>query len=184
VFDEGYDVIAIDSIAEVIEMVKDNYRTTEGAAESWFLGLQDKNKKGQNKKKYYTTFLNIQQVTKAGEFAGSNTQGERGIAIGDSALKETGSILSLFKGTITNATQTSLTVQWVGNQTATGYRLKVLSGGSPAFEQDYSSATSAAIATGLAASTDYEVVVGTLCDSSPVTTCNSVTILVTTPGLL
>jgi DNA repair protein RadA/Sms len=72
VFDEGYDVIAIDSIAEVIEMVKDNYRTTEGAAESWFLGLQDKNKKGQNKKKYYTTFINIQQVTKAGQFAGSN----------------------------------------------------------------------------------------------------------------
>jgi len=85
---------------------------------------------------------------------------------------------------VTNATQTSLTVQWVGNQTATGYKLKVLSGGSPAFEQDYSSATSAAIATGLAASTDYEVIVGTLCDSSPVTTCNSVTILVTTPGLL
>jgi predicted ATP-dependent serine protease len=72
IFSEGYDVIAIDSIAEVIEMVKDNYRTTEGAAESWFLGLQDKNKKGQNNKKYYTTFINIQQVTKAGEFAGSN----------------------------------------------------------------------------------------------------------------
>jgi DNA repair protein RadA/Sms len=72
VFDEGYDVVAIDSIAEVIEMVKDNYRTTEGAAESWFLGLQDRNKKGQNKKKYYTTFINVQQVTKAGEFAGSN----------------------------------------------------------------------------------------------------------------
>ena len=72
IFNEGYDVIAIDSIAEVIEMVKDNYRTTEGAAESWFLGLQDKNKKGQNKKNYYTTFINIQQVTKAGEFAGSN----------------------------------------------------------------------------------------------------------------
>lgn len=72
IFNEGYDVIAIDSIAEVIEMVKDNYKTTEGAAESWFLGLQDKNKKGQNKKNYYTTFINIQQVTKAGEFAGSN----------------------------------------------------------------------------------------------------------------
>lgn len=72
IFNEGYDVIAIDSIAEVIEMVKDNYKTTEGAAESWFLGLQDKNKKGENNKNYYTTFINIQQVTKAGEFAGSN----------------------------------------------------------------------------------------------------------------
>ena len=53
-------------------MVKDNYRTTEGAAESWFLGLQDKNKKGENINKYYTTFINIQQVTKQGDFAGSN----------------------------------------------------------------------------------------------------------------
>ena len=72
VFNEGYDVIAIDSIAEVIEMVKDNCRMSEGAAESWFLGLQDRMKKGDNKGEYYTTFLNIQQVTKAGEFAGSN----------------------------------------------------------------------------------------------------------------
>jgi len=29
-------------------------------------------KKGDNNGKYYTTFINIQQVTKAGEFAGSN----------------------------------------------------------------------------------------------------------------
>jgi len=72
VFNEGYDIIAIDSIAEVIEMVKDNYRMTESAAEGWFLQLQDQNKKGMNSKNYYTTFINIQQVTKAGEFAGSN----------------------------------------------------------------------------------------------------------------
>jgi predicted ATP-dependent serine protease len=72
VFNLGYDVIAIDSIAEVIEMVKDNYKTTESAAEFWFLNLQDKNKKGDNNGKYYTTFINIQQVTKQGEFAGSN----------------------------------------------------------------------------------------------------------------
>ena len=72
IFTQGYDVVAIDSIAEVIEMYKDAYRTTEGAAEFWFLNLQDKNKKGDNNGKYYTTFINIQQVTKAGEFAGSN----------------------------------------------------------------------------------------------------------------
>jgi len=64
--------ICIDSIAEVIEMYKDSYRTTESAAEFWFLNLQDKMKKGENKNKYYTTFINIQQVTKAGDFAGSN----------------------------------------------------------------------------------------------------------------
>jgi hypothetical protein len=45
VFNQGYDIIAVDSIAEVIEMVKDNYKTTEGAAESWFLQLQDNHKK-------------------------------------------------------------------------------------------------------------------------------------------
>ena len=72
VFDLGYDLICIDSIAEVIEMYKDAYRTTESAAEFWFLNLQDKMKKGENKNKYYTTFVNIQQVTKAGDFAGSN----------------------------------------------------------------------------------------------------------------
>ena len=72
VFSQGFDIIVIDSIAEVIDMVKDNYRMTESGAESWFLHLQDKNKKGENKGKYYTSFINIQQVTKQGEFAGSN----------------------------------------------------------------------------------------------------------------
>jgi DNA repair protein RadA/Sms len=72
VFDIGYDVVGVDSIAEVIDMYKDTYRTTESAAEYWFLQLQDKNKKGENKGGYNTTFLNIQQVTKQGEFAGSN----------------------------------------------------------------------------------------------------------------
>jgi predicted ATP-dependent serine protease len=72
VFDEGYDVVVIDSIAEVIDSYKICYRTTESAAEKWFLELQEKHKKGDNPKKYYTTFVNIQQVTKAGEFVGSN----------------------------------------------------------------------------------------------------------------
>jgi predicted ATP-dependent serine protease len=72
VFDEGYDVIVIDSIAEVIDSYKIEYRTTESAAEKWFLELQEKHKKGNNSKNYYTTFVNIQQVTKAGEFVGSN----------------------------------------------------------------------------------------------------------------
>jgi predicted ATP-dependent serine protease len=72
VFNLGYDLVCIDSIAEVIEMYKDAYRTTESNAEFWFLNLQDKMKKGENECKYYTTFINIQQVTKAGDFVGSN----------------------------------------------------------------------------------------------------------------
>jgi len=71
-FAQGYDVIAIDSIAEVIEMYKDTYRTTESAAELWFLQLQDKMKMGKNKGAYNTSFINIQQVTKDGTFVGSN----------------------------------------------------------------------------------------------------------------
>jgi len=72
VFDLGYDLICVDSIAEVIEMYKDAFKTTESNAEFWFLNLQDKMKKGENKYKYYTTFINIQQMTKAGDFVGSN----------------------------------------------------------------------------------------------------------------
>jgi len=72
VFDMGFDVVAIDSIAEVIDMYKDAYRSTESAAEGWFLGLQSHHKRGGNKAQKYTAFINIQQVTKAGDFAGSN----------------------------------------------------------------------------------------------------------------
>jgi predicted ATP-dependent serine protease len=72
VFNEGYDAVCIDSIAEVIESYKIVYRTTESAAEKWLLELQQKHKKGENKYKYYTSFINIQQVTKAGDFVGSN----------------------------------------------------------------------------------------------------------------
>lgn len=72
VFNLGYNVISIDSLVEVIDMVRDNYKMTEGAAEHWLLGLQDKNKKGENLNNLYTAFINIQQVTKEGEFRGSN----------------------------------------------------------------------------------------------------------------
>ena len=72
VFNLGYDVIAIDSIAEVLDMYKDQNGGTSKQAESWFLKLQDDTKKGINKYKYYTSFINIQQVTKSDDFAGSN----------------------------------------------------------------------------------------------------------------
>lgn len=72
VFDLGYDVIALDSIAEVIDMYRDQNGGSAKSAESWFLKLQDKVKKGENSKGYYTSFINIQQMTKANEFVGSN----------------------------------------------------------------------------------------------------------------
>ncbi len=67
VFESGYDVIAIDSVAEILDMYKDTYKTTESAAELWFLDLQTKHKKGGNSNNKYTAFINIQQVTKAGD---------------------------------------------------------------------------------------------------------------------
>jgi DNA repair protein RadA/Sms len=72
VFDLGYDVIAMDSIAEVLDMYRNQNGGTAKQAESWFLKLQDKVKKGGNSKGYYTSFVNIQQFTKSDEFAGSN----------------------------------------------------------------------------------------------------------------
>jgi DNA repair protein RadA/Sms len=71
-FSLGYDVIGIDSIAEVLNMYRDQNGGTSKTAESWFLKLQDDVKKGKNEKGYYTSFINIQQVTKSDEFAGSN----------------------------------------------------------------------------------------------------------------
>jgi predicted ATP-dependent serine protease len=65
VFNKGYDVIAIDSWAEVVEMYK------EQQAESWMIQLQDHHKKGSAKHNYCTSFINIQQLTKSGEFAGT-----------------------------------------------------------------------------------------------------------------
>ena len=72
VFDQGYDVIGVDSIAEVLEMYKDQNGGTAKQAEIWYLKLQDKVKKGHNKGSYYTSFINIQQMTKSDEFVGSN----------------------------------------------------------------------------------------------------------------
>ena len=72
VFNLGYDVIAVDSIAEILDMYKDQNGGTSKQAESWFLKLQDDIKKGKNKQGYYTSFINIQQMTKSDEFAGSN----------------------------------------------------------------------------------------------------------------
>jgi DNA repair protein RadA/Sms len=72
VFSLGYDVIGVDSVAEILNMYRDQNGGTSKQAESWFLKLQDDVKKGKNSKGYYTSFINIQQVTKSDEFAGSN----------------------------------------------------------------------------------------------------------------
>ena len=74
ILSEGWDVVLIDSMAEVQNAVVD---TTKGwmsskKAETELLNLFEKHNLGDNKSKTNTAFLVIQQVTKGGEFAGSN----------------------------------------------------------------------------------------------------------------
>jgi predicted ATP-dependent serine protease len=72
VFNQGWDVIALDSMAEVIATYKEFYKVSESVAEKWLLDLQEEHKKGKNKNNIYTSFINIQQVGKNGIFVGSN----------------------------------------------------------------------------------------------------------------
>ena len=74
ILSEGWDVVLIDSMAEIQNAVVD---TTKGwmsskKAETELLNLFEKHNLGENKTKTNTAFLVIQQVTKGGEFAGSN----------------------------------------------------------------------------------------------------------------
>jgi len=72
VMDMGWDLILIDSIAEIIEGVRDDNKWDRKQAESWLVDLCIKNNKGENNSNIYTSYLLIQQVTKSGEFVGSN----------------------------------------------------------------------------------------------------------------
>ena len=69
---QGFDVVLIDSMAEVCTNIVDFHGGTFKNAESQVLNLLEKHNKAENIAKKNTTFLIIQQVTKGGEFAGSN----------------------------------------------------------------------------------------------------------------
>jgi DNA repair protein RadA/Sms len=68
----GWDLILIDSAAEIIDGVRDDNNWDRKTAESWLVDICVRNNKGENKEKKFTSFLIIQQVTKAGVFVGSN----------------------------------------------------------------------------------------------------------------
>ena len=72
VLDQGYDVVLIDSWAEVTAMVKDQMGWARNKVESWLLDVMEKNNKANNQANKHTAFICIQQMTKQGEFAGSN----------------------------------------------------------------------------------------------------------------
>jgi DNA repair protein RadA/Sms len=68
----GYDLVLIDSIAEIIDGVRDDNQWDRKMAESWLVDVCIRMNKGENKNNKYTSFLLIQQVTKSGVFVGSN----------------------------------------------------------------------------------------------------------------
>ena len=72
VLNQGYDIVLMDSWAEVTAMVKDQMGWARNKVESWLLDLLEKHNKAKNKANKNTAFICIQQMTKAGEFAGSN----------------------------------------------------------------------------------------------------------------
>ena len=72
VLDLGWDLILIDSVAEILDGVRNDNGWDRKTAESWLVDICTKNNKGENKVNKFTTFLLIQQVTKGGVFVGSN----------------------------------------------------------------------------------------------------------------
>ena len=69
----GYDVVLIDSFAEVQEDIKEVLKLTTAGSEKWLIDLMISHNLGGNDSRSHTTFIAIQQVTKGGVFVGSNT---------------------------------------------------------------------------------------------------------------
>lgn len=69
---QGWDIIAVDSFYELQGIIKEEENLTMKKAESRLLALIKKHNKAQNDRCVNSTFLTIQQVTKAGTFMGSN----------------------------------------------------------------------------------------------------------------
>ncbi len=68
----GYDVVLLDSFAEVQVDVKESLSMTTAGSEKWLIDLMISHNLGGNLSSRNTTFLAIQQVTKGGCFVGSN----------------------------------------------------------------------------------------------------------------
>ena len=72
ILNQGWDCVLIDSIAEIIDGVRDDNNWDRKMAESWLVDMCVKMNKGENNRNIFTSFLLIQQVTKSGVFVGSN----------------------------------------------------------------------------------------------------------------
>lgn len=72
ILSSGWDAVLVDSFAELAVAVCDFHGGTMKSAETQLLNLFEKHNKGENQNGANTCFMIIQQVTKGGEFAGSN----------------------------------------------------------------------------------------------------------------
>jgi predicted ATP-dependent serine protease len=69
---EGYDYVLIDSMAEMMESVREDNGMSLKEVEKWLIDLCVTHNEGQNDREVYSSFLLINQVTKGGVFVGSN----------------------------------------------------------------------------------------------------------------
>jgi len=69
---QGWDYVLIDSMAEMMESVREDAGMSLKEVEKWLIDLCVKHNEGQNKRSVYSTVLLINQVTKGGVFVGSN----------------------------------------------------------------------------------------------------------------
>jgi predicted ATP-dependent serine protease len=72
ILDVGWDIVAIDSFSELQGIIKEEENIRQKKAESMILALIKNHNKACNQRGVHTTFLTIQQVTKTGNFIGSN----------------------------------------------------------------------------------------------------------------
>ena len=69
---QGWDVVLIDSFVEVQLEINEFCDIRSVSAEKYLLNLMYQQNLGKNSQNKYTSFLNIQQVNKSGNFVGSN----------------------------------------------------------------------------------------------------------------
>ena len=69
---QGWDIVLTDSYTEVNDTVKEECNLTRSKTEKWFLDTMIAQNAGKNKRKVYTTFITILQLSKGGTFVGSN----------------------------------------------------------------------------------------------------------------
>lgn len=69
---QGWDLVLTDSYTEVNDTVKEECDMSRGKTEKWFLDLMSAHNRGENETKTYTTFVTILQLSKGGNFVGSN----------------------------------------------------------------------------------------------------------------